>query len=352
MLLFPTWRPELHEGCRVPWIPTERFAPYIARSVTVPPPPPQISDSDSCGSLSPERHNDSGSDECICEWRGCGIRFDSVSRLSAHVARVHAHAHSDGYFYCCWRGCTRSQRGFNARYKMIVHMRIHTNERPHTCNQCQKSFSRAENLKIHLRSHSGEKPYVCPYEGCGKAYSNSSDRFKHTRTHKVDKPYCCKAPGCTKRYTDPSSLRKHVKAYKHFTEKEHPKLAPRAESISPMRETIEPVIDHRISPYSYHISESYPVNYHPTYIRTDPLYKEPQETYPVYTRMYDHALSYSTQDYPLYKPQYYESRIDVGNSFPENSDVPLNLICAKRVQCRPIEGLRHTELPLDLSTKS
>lgn len=47
---------------------------------------------------------------------------------------------------------------------MLVHIRTHTNERPHTCNQCNKSFSRAENLKIHLRSHSGEKPYVCPYE--------------------------------------------------------------------------------------------------------------------------------------------------------------------------------------------
>lgn len=53
---------------------------------------------------------------------------------------------------------------FFNRYKMLVHVRTHTNERPHTCNQCNKSFSRAENLKIHLRSHSGEKPYVCPYE--------------------------------------------------------------------------------------------------------------------------------------------------------------------------------------------
>lgn len=104
----------------------------------------------------------------------------------------------------------------STRYKMLMHVRTHTNEKPHHCFQCDKSFSRAENLKIHARSHTGERPYVCPVEGCNKAYSNSSDRFKHTRTHAVDKPYCCKIPGCPKRYTDPSSLRKHVKTYRHY----------------------------------------------------------------------------------------------------------------------------------------
>ncbi|KAB0802884.1 hypothetical protein PPYR_05070 [Photinus pyralis] len=156
------------------------------------------------------------SEQVQCCWSSCGIIFESLDQLAIHVSRVHSASGPGGLFYCGWKGCTRNNKGFNARYKMLVHVRTHTNEKPHHCYQCDKSFSRAENLKIHSRSHSGEKPYVCPVPGCHKAYSNSSDRFKHTRTHQVDKPYQCKVPGCPKRYTDPSSLRKHVKTYKHF----------------------------------------------------------------------------------------------------------------------------------------
>ncbi|KAK7874424.1 hypothetical protein R5R35_001519 [Gryllus longicercus] len=151
-----------------------------------------------------------------CRWAGCGRWFGHLDLLASHVTRVHATCGQGGLFYCGWEGCARGNRGFNARYKMLVHVRTHTNEKPHQCFKCDKSFSRAENLKIHARSHTGERPYVCPVPGCGKAYSNSSDRFKHTRTHSVDKPYMCKVPGCSKRYTDPSSLRKHVKTYRHF----------------------------------------------------------------------------------------------------------------------------------------
>lgn len=143
--------------------------------------------------------------------------FETLEKLANHVSIAHSTVGCNNLYYCKWEGCQRSERGFNARYKMLVHCRTHTKEKPHLCTfpKCDKAFSRAENLKIHVRSHTLEKPYRCLFPGCSKAYSNSSDRFKHSRTHQNNKPYQCKVAGCHKKYTDPSSLRKHVKTFNH-----------------------------------------------------------------------------------------------------------------------------------------
>ncbi|XP_033218960.1 zinc finger protein GLI3-like isoform X2 [Belonocnema kinseyi] len=179
-----------------------------------------------------------------CRWINCGCAFTEQEGLVRHIERRHvessssnSHGHTrrthrerdkdkerdstntsnlastnQDEFTCLWQGCPRA-RPFNARYKLLIHMRVHSGEKPNKCpfTGCTKAFSRLENLKIHQRSHTGERPYACQHRGCSKAFSNSSDRAKHQRTHYDTKPYACQVLGCGKRYTDPSSLRKHVK---------------------------------------------------------------------------------------------------------------------------------------------
>ncbi|XP_034035513.1 zinc finger protein GLIS1 isoform X2 [Thalassophryne amazonica] len=154
-------------------------------------------------------------DKQICRWIDCSAAYEQQEELVRHIEKVHIDQRKGEDFTCFWAGCIRRYKPFNARYKLLIHMRVHSGEKPNKCmfEGCNKAFSRLENLKIHLRSHTGEKPYLCQHPGCQKAFSNSSDRAKHQRTHLDTKPYACQIPGCTKRYTDPSSLRKHVKIH-------------------------------------------------------------------------------------------------------------------------------------------
>lgn len=160
---------------------------------------------------------------CTCQWDTCQARLENLQQLVSHIENVHTMLMQN--YVCLWRGCTREGRAFDARYKLVTHLRCHTGERPYQCTYgtCSRRFSRLENLKLHMRTHTGEKPYLCHHSECGKKFNNTSDRAKHMKTHITRKPYLCRHPGCSKAYTDPSSMRKHVK----FAHKSTPaKIAP------------------------------------------------------------------------------------------------------------------------------
>ncbi|XP_036384123.1 zinc finger protein GLIS3-like, partial [Megalops cyprinoides] len=179
-----------------------------------------------CPILEEEGEPEDPSKGHCCRWVDCSATYDQQEELVRHIEKLHVDQRKGDDFTCFWAGCPRKCKPFNARYKLLIHMRVHSGEKPNKCTVegCQKAFSRLENLKIHLRSHTGEKPYLCQHPNCHKAFSNSSDRAKHQRTHLDTKPYACQILGCAKRYTDPSSLRKHVKAHSSKEQQTRKKL--------------------------------------------------------------------------------------------------------------------------------
>lgn len=171
-----------------------------------------------------------------CRWLDCTAVFQDQDEFVSHIEKVHVDQKKGEDFICYWKLCPRRLHPFNARYKLLVHMRVHSGDKPNKCSYsgCKKAFSRLENLKIHLRSHTGERPYSCTFPGCTKTFSNSSDRTKHQKTHHDTKPYVCQVTGCGKRYTDPSSLRKHVKkSHPDKKEPERKKIRGGVEELDP-----------------------------------------------------------------------------------------------------------------------
>lgn len=113
----------------------------------------------------------------LCRWIDCGCAFTEQEGLVRHIERRHVesssgntHGHGrrmqrdrdkeqreakeagEGFptasasredeFACLWQGCLRA-RPFNARYKLLIHMRVHTHEKPNKCTVSVVLFVRS-----------------------------------------------------------------------------------------------------------------------------------------------------------------------------------------------------------------
>ncbi|PIO33991.1 hypothetical protein AB205_0101670, partial [Aquarana catesbeiana] len=152
------------------------------------------------------------SEDCLTLSPDCKVEDEDITQYSPGenptTSNVHPAPHSvDGPSYSSYPeepqtvrdgavlptdnrfSCTECGKRFHFKSNLIVHIKSHTEEKPHSCPE----------------SHTGEKLFSCPE--CGKCFSNNSNLYAHQKLHTREKPYSCSE--CGKCFARKSDLLKH-----------------------------------------------------------------------------------------------------------------------------------------------
>lgn len=109
-----------------------------------------------------------------CSRPGCGRTFSSALGLKQHEKSFHKLSNS------CFI-CETCGKAYGSKKHLLVHITIHTGEKPHTCHVCGKSFRTWSNLEQHSRTHSDKRPFSCDH--CFKTFRIKHHLRQHMAVH-------------------------------------------------------------------------------------------------------------------------------------------------------------------------
>ncbi|XP_063629095.1 zinc finger protein 33A-like [Cydia splendana] len=155
-----------------------------------------------------EQHIDSvhlvDPNELLCS--ECGEVLTSKKDMQSHIlTHKTIKLKNSKRFECgiCGKSCA-------SQAMLVMHERVHTNERPFPCHLCSLRFKTKTHLRTHQLTHTREKKFGCSV--CMKFFALKGNLVVHLRTHTGERPYICTL--CGEAFIDSKYLKKH-KLKKH-----------------------------------------------------------------------------------------------------------------------------------------
>lgn len=146
--------------------------------------------------------------ELLCS--ECGEVLPSKFEMQNHILTHNKIAKPKNIkrFECgiCGKACS-------SQAMLVMHERVHTNERPYPCGLCSLRFKTKTHLRTHQLTHTREKKFGCSV--CMKFFALKGNLVVHLRTHTGERPYVCSI--CNEAFIDSKYLKKH-KLKKHALE--------------------------------------------------------------------------------------------------------------------------------------